>query len=180
MKIWRLGLGMGLERTWNYRKPWGRRFERISAALEDHQCLVTFFFFNMIFFVVVVQSLSRVGLWDPMDCSLPGSPVLCYLPEFAQIYIHWAGSQWCYLTIWSCHPFLLLPSLFCSIRDFFIEFALHLRCPQHWSFSFSKTVLPMTVEGWFPLGLTDILTSLHKFQIGRFVAINYTMCNFSF
>ena len=101
MKIWRLGLGMGLERTWNYRKPWGRRFERISAALEDHQCLVTFFFFNMIFFVVVVQSLSRVGLWDPMDCSLPGSPVLCYLPEFAQIYIHWAGSQWCYLTIWS-------------------------------------------------------------------------------
>ena len=27
-------------------------------------------------FVVVVQSLSHVGLfWDPMDCSLPGSSV---------------------------------------------------------------------------------------------------------
>ena len=29
-------------------------------------------------------------LCDPMDCSTPGFPVLCYLPEFAQT--HW--SQW--------------------------------------------------------------------------------------
>ena len=33
----------------------------------------------------VVQLLSRVPLCDPMDCSMPGSPVLHYLPEFAQI-----------------------------------------------------------------------------------------------
>ena len=28
-------------------------------------------------------------LWDPMDCSTPGFPVLHYLPEFAQTHVHW-------------------------------------------------------------------------------------------
>ena len=27
-------------------------------------------------------------LCDPMDCSMPGFPVLHYLPEFAQIHVH--------------------------------------------------------------------------------------------
>ena len=27
-------------------------------------------------------------LWDPMDCSMPGFPVLHYLLEFAQIHVH--------------------------------------------------------------------------------------------
>ena len=27
----------------------------------------------------------------PMDCCMPGSPVLHYLPEFAQIHVHWVG-----------------------------------------------------------------------------------------
>ena len=30
-------------------------------------------------------------LCDPMDCSTPGSSVLRYLLEFAQIHVHWAG-----------------------------------------------------------------------------------------
>ena len=28
-------------------------------------------------------------LCEPMDCNTPGFPVLQYLPEFAQIHIHW-------------------------------------------------------------------------------------------
>ena len=35
-------------------------------------------------FVVFVQSLSYLILWDPMDCSTPGFPVLHCLLEFAQ------------------------------------------------------------------------------------------------
>ena len=35
-----------------------------------------------------------------------------------------------------CHPFLLLPSIFPSIRVFSNESALHIRWPKHWSFSF--------------------------------------------
>ena len=36
-----------------------------------------------------------------------------------------------------CHPFLLLPSIFPSIRVFSSESALCMRWPEHWSFSFS-------------------------------------------
>ena len=36
-----------------------------------------------------------------------------------------------------CHPLLLLPSIFPSIRVFSIESALHIRWPKYWSFSFS-------------------------------------------
>ena len=36
-----------------------------------------------------------------------------------------------------CHPLLLLPSIFPSIRVFSSELALHIRWPKYWSFSFS-------------------------------------------
>ena len=36
-----------------------------------------------------------------------------------------------------CHPLLLLPSIFPSIRVFCNELALHIRWPNYWSFSFS-------------------------------------------
>ena len=36
-----------------------------------------------------------------------------------------------------CHPLLLLPSIFSSIRVFSDESALHIRWPKYWSFSFS-------------------------------------------
>jgi len=37
----------------------------------------------------VAQSCPTV--WDPMDCSTPGFPVLHYLLEFAQNHVHWVG-----------------------------------------------------------------------------------------
>ena len=36
-----------------------------------------------------------------------------------------------------CHPLLLLPSIFPSIRVFSNESALHIRWPKYWSFSFN-------------------------------------------
>ena len=36
-----------------------------------------------------------------------------------------------------CHPLLLLPSIFPSIRVFSSESALHIRWPKYWSFSFN-------------------------------------------
>ena len=36
-----------------------------------------------------------------------------------------------------CHPLLLLPSIFPSIRVFSNELALHIRWPEYWNFSFS-------------------------------------------
>ena len=39
--------------------------------------------------VVIVQSLAKlcVTLCDPMNCSLPGFPILHYLLEFAQTHV---------------------------------------------------------------------------------------------
>ena len=53
-----------------------------------------------------------------------------------------------------CFPLLLLPSVFPSISIFSIESALCIRWPKYWSFSFTL-VLPMNIQGWFPLGLTN-------------------------
>ena len=36
-----------------------------------------------------------------------------------------------------CHPLLLLPSVFPSIRVFSSESVLHIRWPKYWSFSFN-------------------------------------------
>ena len=36
-----------------------------------------------------VQSLSRVQLYDPMDCSMLGLPVHHQLLELTQTYVHW-------------------------------------------------------------------------------------------
>ena len=54
-----------------------------------------------------------------------------------------------------CHPLLLLPSIFASIRVFSNELALHIRWPNYRGFTFS--ILPMNIQGWFPLGLTSLI-----------------------
>ena len=45
--------------------------------------------------------------------------------------------MWCYITISSCHPLLLPPSIFPSVRVFTNESVLCIRWPKYWSFSFS-------------------------------------------
>ena len=50
-----------------------------------------------------------------------------------------------------CHPLLLLPSIFPSIRVFSNESALRIRWPKYWSFSFN--ISPSNeYSDWFPLG----------------------------
>ena len=74
-------------------------------------------------------------LWDPMDHSMPGFPVLHQLLEFTQIHVHRVDDA-----IQPSHPLsflLLLPSIFPSIRVFSNNSALRIRWPKYWSFSFS-------------------------------------------
>ena len=59
-----------------------------------------------------------------------------------------------------CCPLLLLPSIFASIRVFFNDSFLRIRCPKYWSFSFG--ISPSNEYSWiFPLGLTGLI-SLHN------------------
>ena len=84
-------------------------------------------------FSSVAQSCPT--LCNPMGCSTPGFPVHHQLPEFAQIRSIESMMTSNHLSL--CHPLLLLPSIFPSIRDFSNEWALGIRWPKDWSFSFS-------------------------------------------
>ena len=81
-----------------------------------------------------VQLLLFPILCDTEDCSTPGFPVHRQLPELAQTHVHQMSDA-----IQPSHPpsFLLLPSIFPSIRVFSNELVLHIRWPKYWSFSFS-------------------------------------------
>ena len=57
-----------------------------------------------------------------------------------------------------CHPLLLLPSVFPSINVFSSESALCIRWQAYWSFSIS----PENIQGWFPLGLTGLISLWFK------------------
>ena len=57
-----------------------------------------------------------------------------------------------------CHPLLLPPSVFPSIRVFSTESVLHIRWPKYWSFSFSASVLPANIQDCLPLGLTGLIS----------------------
>ena len=80
-------------------------------------------------------SQSCLTLCNPMDCSTPGFPVLCDLPEVAQTHVHWVVMPSNHLIL--CRPLLLLASIFPSIRVFSKESVLHIGWPEYWSFSFS-------------------------------------------
>ena len=54
-------------------------------------------------------------------------------------------------------PLLLLPSIFPSIRVFYSESALPIRGQSIGALA-SASVLPMNIQGWFPLGSTDLMS----------------------
>ena len=77
---------------------------------------------------------SRPTICDPMNCSRPGLPVHHQLLESTQTHVEWV-MPFNHLIFY--RPFLLLHSIFPSIRVFSNESALQIRWPKYWSFSFN-------------------------------------------
>ena len=107
-------------------------YRRLSTNLG-----LRFWWWNTDFSFLCCCSVTKscLTLWDPMDCSTPGFPVLHCFSEFTQIHIHWVGDAT--QPSHSLSPLLLLPSVFPSIKVFSSDSALHIRWPKYWSFSFS-------------------------------------------
>ena len=92
-----------------------------------------------------------------MNCSTLGFPVIQYFPEFAQTHVYWVSDA-----IQPSHPLSFpYPPAF--------------NLSQHWSFPVSQlfisggqssgasaSVLPMNIQGWFPLGLTGVISLQSK------------------
>ena len=57
--------------------------------------------------------------------------------------------------------FFLMPSIFPSIRMFSNESVLHISWPSIGA-SASSSVLPLNIQGWFPLGLTGLISLQSK------------------
>ena len=113
---------------------------------------------NIVQFSAVAQSCPT--LCNPIDCSMPGFPVLYQLPELAQIHVHSVSDG-------SDHPshppsspsppHSIVP----SNRVFSNKSVLCIRWPKYWSFS-SALVLPMNILDWFPLELTGWISLQSK------------------
>ena len=81
-------------------------------------------------------SVAQAGLtlFNPMDCSMPGSSVHHQLPEFTLMSIESVMPS-NHLIL--CHPFLLPPSVI--PRVFSNESVLCIRWPTYWNFSFNTS-----------------------------------------
>ena len=84
-------------------------------------------------FSPIIQSC--LTFYDPMDCSTPGFPVHHYLLSLLKFMSVVSVMPSNHLIL--CHPLVLLPSIFPSIRMFSNESVLRIRWPKYWNFSFS-------------------------------------------
>ena len=129
--------------------------------------------FQSVQFSSVTQSC--LTLCNPMNCSTPGLPVHHQLLESTQTHVIELVMPSNYLIL--CHPLLLLPSIFPSIRVFSNESALRMRWPKFIGVSALASVLPMNTQDWSPLGWTGWI-SLQSKGLSR-VFINTTFQYYS-
>ena len=122
---------------------WGLTESDTTESTYQYQQPVTIF--------SSVQSLSRVRLFEiPWTATCQTSMSIT--------------NSWSLLKLMSiklvmpsnhfilCHPFLLLLSIFPSIRVFSSESVLWIRWPKYWSFSFSFSISPSNeYSDWFHL-----------------------------
>ena len=82
----------GLQPT-RFLRPWD--FPGKSTGVGCHCLLPHLLSTNVLIYcirsLVVVQSLTCVRFCDPMDCIMPGFPVLHHLPEFVQTHVPWVS-----------------------------------------------------------------------------------------
>ena len=101
----------------------------------------------------VVKSLSRVRLCNPLDCSTPGVPILNSLQAFGLMFTESVTPS---NRLIHCHSLLLLLSIFLGIWDFSDELTPQ-SGDQSTGASVSASMLPMNIQDWFPLELTDLI-----------------------
>ena len=122
-----------------------RGFQQVTTFVAKHQLRIEDRIFKFVFCVFQFSSVTQscLTLCDPMDCSMPGLPV--------------HHNSWSLLKLMSiesvmpsnhlilCHPLLLLPSIFSSIRVFSNESAVGIRWPNI-GVSAATSVLPVNTQ----------------------------------
>ena len=97
---------------------------------------------------------------NPMDCSTPSFPCLSQSPRVCSNSC--PLSQWCHPTISSSVvPFSSCLQSFPASASFLMS-RLFASGGQSFGASASASVLPMNIQGWFPLGLTSLISLKSK------------------
>ena len=136
-------------------------FKFIKFLKIFHHCFLNWFSLmlaflklNNIFLYCWSVPQSCPALCNPMNHSTPAFPVLQYLPDLAQAHVHWVRD-----TIQSSLP-PSFPSLALSLshHQFSPICRLFALGGQSIGVLASVSVLPGNVQGWFPLGLTGLIS----------------------
>ena len=106
---------------------------------------------------------SCLNLCNPRDCSTPSFPVLHCLPELFQSHVHWPMMPSNHLIL--CHSLLLLFLIFPAFGSIPIS-QLFASSGQSIVSSISASVLLVSVQGWFLLRLTGLI-SLQSKRLSR-------------
>ena len=132
----------------------GQNYKHMVLSLSR-----TFAYTKVVLYTCCSIAKSYLALCDPMDCSTLDFLVLHHLPgAYSNSY---SLSQWCFPTISSSvSPFSSCPQSFPASGCF----------PMSWlssggqsiGASSSASVLPMNIQGWFPLGLTGLISLQSK------------------
>ena len=109
----------------------------------------------VVWFSSVAQSCPTLGY--PTDCSMPDFPVHHQLPGLAQTHVHWVSDA-----IQPSHP--VIPFSFClqSFPASGIFPVSQLLASGGPSIGAAASVLPMNIQGWFPLEWTGWISLLSK------------------
>ena len=133
--------------------------------LGSHLCIRLFYIYIWTDYILLYSvQFSSVAqscptLCDSMKHSTPGLPVHHQLPDPSKPMSLELVMPSNHLIL--CHPLLLPPSIFPSIRIFSNELTLCIRWPKYWSFSFS-IILSKNTQGWSPLGWTGWISLQSK------------------
>ena len=109
--------------------------------------------YKLLTYWVSVQSLSCVWLFE-----IPSCPVHHQLLELGQTHVHWVGDAIQHLIL--CCP--CFPCFHLSQHQGLFQRVSSSHQMENIGASASAPVLPMNIQDWFPLGLTDLISLKFK------------------
>ena len=89
-------------------------------------------YLQFLFILRNIQFSSCPTICNPVDCSMPGFLSFTISQSLLKLVSEIPSNH-----LFLCHPLLLLPLIFPSIRVFSNESVLPIRWPKYWNFSFS-------------------------------------------
>ena len=130
-----------------------------TVAHLSHVCVWTHAYVSMTMCCHCSVAQSCPTLCDPMDCSMPGFPVLHHLQSLLRL-ISIESMMPSNQLVLSCPLLLCLQSF--SASGSFLKSWLFESGGQNIGVSVSSSVLPMNIQDWFPLGLTGLISLQSK------------------